>query len=133
MEVSFSILIPKAEEDGVHIRKEGNQMPYKSDRIRIDGTKYDRRIKLSDDQKEHIKWLRDEEGLSYGKLAKMFGVSKSLIQIIINKEMYDRIRELAKIRRAKGLVRKPTKEEWAATMREHRRYKQKLYMENKIG
>lgn len=132
MEVLFFIGTLTVEENGARIHKRIN-MPYKSERIKIEGTKYDRRVKLSDDQKEYVKWLREEEGLSYSKLAKMFGVSRSLIQIIINKEKGERIRELAKIRRAKGLVRKPTKEEWAATVREHRRYKQKLYMENKIG
>jgi len=34
-------------------------MPYKSEKIRIAGTQYDRRIKLTPDQKEYIKWLRE--------------------------------------------------------------------------
>lgn len=32
-------------------------MPYKSEKIRIAGTQYDRRIKLTPDQKEYIKWF----------------------------------------------------------------------------
>lgn len=47
-------------------------MPYKSEKIRIAGTKYDRRIKLTPDQKEYIKWLREKQLISYSKLAKIF-------------------------------------------------------------
>lgn len=54
-------------------------MPYKSEKIRIAGTQYDRRIKLTPDQKEYIKWLREKRLISYSKLAKIFGVSKRLI------------------------------------------------------
>ena len=56
-------------------------MPYKSEKIKIAGTKYDRRIKLTKDQKEYIRWLREEEKLSQMKLAKMFGVSKKTYSI----------------------------------------------------
>ena len=57
-------------------------MPYKSEKTRIAGTQYDRRIKLTPDQKEYIKWLREKQLISYSKLAKIFGVSKRLIQFI---------------------------------------------------
>lgn len=36
-------------------------MPYKSEKTRIAGTQYDRRIKLTPDQKEYIKWLREKQ------------------------------------------------------------------------
>lgn len=58
-------------------------MPYKSENIRIAGTQYDRRIKLAPDQKEYIKWLRENELLSYSKLAKMFGVSQETYPIYL--------------------------------------------------
>lgn len=63
-------------------------MPYKSEKIRIAGTQYDRRIKLTPDQKEYIKWLREKQLISYSKLAKIFGVSKRLIQFICCPDKY---------------------------------------------
>lgn len=51
-------------------------------RVRVYGTGYDRRVKLTEDDKEYIRWLRDEEGLSYNKLAAKFGVSKRLIMFV---------------------------------------------------
>lgn len=106
-------------------------MPYKSEKIRIAGTQYDRRIKLVPDQKEYIKWLRENELLSYSKLAKMFGVSKRLIQFICCPDKYLKSKENLKQRKADGRY-KPTKEEWAATIREHRRYKEQLKKKGNI-
>lgn len=100
-------------------------MPYKSEKIRIAGTKYDRRIKLTPDQKEYIKWLREKQLISYSKLAKIFGVSKRLIQFIFCPDKYLKNKESLKQRKAEGRY-KPTKAEWAATIREHRRYKEQL-------
>ena len=100
-------------------------MPYKSEKIRIAGTQYDRRIKLTPDQKEYIKWLREKQLTSYSKLAKIFGVSKRLIQFICCPDKYLKNKESLKQRKAEGRY-KPTKAEWAATIREHRRYKEQL-------
>ena len=58
-------------------------MPYKSERIPIAGTILDQRRKLSDEQRDAIKIL-SKEGYSQRKLAKMFNVSKSLVQGIVN-------------------------------------------------
>ena len=55
----------------------------------------------------------------------MFGVSRRLIQFILDPVKLQRSKEL----------HKPhiyTKEEWAEVMRNHRRYKQTLYKEGKI-
>lgn len=106
-------------------------MPYKSEKIKIAGTKYDRRIKLTEDQKEYIRWLREEEKLSQMKLAKMFGVSKRLIQFITQPDKLEKSRERLKEAKKKGLY-KLSKEEWNEIQREHRRYKHKLRMEGKI-
>lgn len=106
-------------------------MPYKSEKIKICGTSYDRRRKLSDDQKEYIRWLHEEEQLSQRALALMFGVSRRLITFVLNPEKERRSRENFKKRKSMGMYR-PTKEEWAKTMREHRRYKHQLNMEGKI-
>lgn len=106
-------------------------MPYKSEKIKIAGTQYDRRIKLTDDQKNCIRWLREEEQLSYNKLAQMFNVSKRLIIFICRPETMKKCREQFKQRKKEGYY-KASKEEWAKTMREHRSYKYNLYKENKI-
>lgn len=106
-------------------------MPYKSEKIPIAGTKYDRRRKLTEQQKEYIRWLREEERLSQRKLAAMFGVSRRLITFILDPEKErkskERLRQLKKDGRYK-----PTKEEWAETMREHRHYKHQLNVDGKI-
>lgn len=106
-------------------------MPYKSEKIKIAGTQYDRRIKLTEDQKNYIRWLREEEKLSYNKLAQMFNVSKRLIIFVCRPETMEKCRERFKQLRKEGRY-KPPKEEWADIVREHRRYKQKLHIENKI-
>ena len=106
-------------------------MPYKSERIKIAGTQYDRRIKLTEDQKNYIRWLREEEKLSYNKLAQMFNVSKRLIIFVCRPETMEKCRKRFKRLRKDGRYKAP-KEEWAETMREHRSYKHNLYKENKI-
>ena len=106
-------------------------MPYLSSKIPIIHTQYDRRRKLTDDQKEYIKWLRKEEKLSYNKLAEMFIVSKKCIQFICNPDILEKHRKRAKELRADGRY-KYAKEKWVETMREHRRYKQQLKIEGKI-
>ena len=40
---------------------------------------YDRRVKLTDNQRAEIVKIRTRQGLSYNKLAAIFGVSKRLI------------------------------------------------------
>lgn len=106
-------------------------MPYKSERIKIAGTQFDRRIKLTEEQKELMRWLRDEEKVSYNKLAVQFKVSKRLVIFICNPEKYQEAKEHYKIRRKDGRY-KQDKENWADVMKEHRRYKQELYLNNKI-
>lgn len=101
-------------------------MPYKSEKIKIAGTKHDRRIKLTDDQKTYVRWLRENEQLSYNQLAQQFGVSKRLIIFICKPETLEKARE--RFKKCKRECRyKPTKEQWAETVREHRRYKEDLH------
>lgn len=107
-------------------------MPYKSEKINISGTSYDRRRKLTEDQKEYIRWLHEEERVSKHKLAEMFNVSRRTIQFTIDRSKYERNRENSKRHKAEGKY-KPSKEQWAQVMREHRHYKQQLYIEGKIS
>lgn len=106
-------------------------MPYKSEKIKIEGTKLDRRRKLTEDQKEYIRWLREEEGLSQRKLAAMFGVSRRLITFILDPEKEKKNKERIKRLKQEGRY-KYTKEQWAETMKEHRRYKEKLHKDGLI-
>ena len=105
-------------------------MPFKSEKIIIAGSKFDRRIKLTEEQRVDIVRLREEENLSYSKLATMFGVSKRLIQFILKPDIKERCAQQFRQRRKDG--RYYNKETWKDTMNEHRRYKQNLYINNKI-
>lgn len=103
-------------------------MPFKSEKLPLG--KYDRRVKLNDVQRDEIKELR-KQGLSYAKIAKQYEVSKKLVIMVCNPDIAERNR-LAFIKRSREGRYKPNREDWAATMREHRTYKQKLYKEGKI-
>ena len=99
---------------------------------------YDRRVKLNDAQRNEIKELR-MQGLSYAKIAKLYEVSKKLVTMICNPDIAERNRlmfiernRLMFIERSRDGRYRPSKEEWAAIMREHRAYKRQLYKEGKI-
>lgn len=106
-------------------------MPYKSEKINIQGTKYDRRMKLTPEQKEEIKRRYETENIGMRPLAKEYGVTRGLIRYIVYPEKLEKNRERQKKARAEGKY-KYTKEKWAATQREHRKYKQDLYKSGKI-
>lgn len=93
-------------------------MPYKSEKVKIAGAKFDLRVKLSKDQKEAIKIL-SEKGYSQRKLAMMFNCSKRSIQNIIQPQ-----------KRGEN-IKRPT-EYWTKKKREYRLRKQQLYKDGKI-
>ncbi len=106
-------------------------MPYKSQKIVIAGTKNDRRIKLTEEDKELIKWLNEEEKISQRKLAIQFKVSKRLIQFVLNpQKLIDNKKKRAERGGSKIYYDKDYHTE---SIREHRQYKQKLFLENKIS
>lgn len=88
-------------------------MPLKIESIKVAGTKFDGRAKLSEEQRQAIRIL-SREGYSQRKLASMFDVSKRLVQSIISPP-----------------VRKPpkkrSKEYWADVKKRHRNKKIDLY------
>lgn len=104
-------------------------MPSKVDKFTV-GEEYDRRRKLTDEQRDEIirKYATGE--YSYNKLAKEYNVSKKLIMLIINPESKKRNDERIKAH-WKDYV--GTKEERAKIAREHRAYKKQLLDEGKIG
>ena len=105
-------------------------MPYKSEKIKL-SREQDRRIKLTDEQRVEIKNKYATGIYSQRKLALEYNVSRRLISFILDEEKAKIVAEQFKARRADGRY-KPAKEEWAETIREHRRYKQKLYKEGKL-
>lgn len=105
-------------------------MPFKSQKIKIEKTKHDRRIKLTNDDKELIKWLRDEEQISYNKLALQFKVSKRTIQFVCCPE---KLEENKKRRQERGGTKiYYDKEKHRQSMKEYRDYKQSLYIKGEI-
>jgi hypothetical protein len=104
-------------------------MPYKSEKIKIAGGKYDRRVKLTSEQKKEIH--ANELGLSQRKLAVNYGVSRRTIQFILDPE---KLKENLKRRKERGGSKQYyNKEEWVKTMKEHREYKQDLKLKGKIN
>ena len=105
-------------------------MPYKSEKIKL-SKEQDRRIKLSDEQKEEIRTKYATGLYSQRGLAIEYNVSRRLISFVLDDEKAKKASEQLKARRADRRY-KPSKEQWAETMREHRHYKQRLYMEGKL-
>ena len=105
-------------------------MPYKSEKIKL-SKEQDRRIKLTDEQREEIK-VKYTTGLySQRKLSEEYHVSRRLITFVLDEEKAKKAAEQLKERRADGRY-KPTKEEWAETMRKHRKYKQDLFLNGEL-
>ena len=94
-------------------------MPYKSEKIRIAGTKYDKRRKLTDEQKSAIKLL-SANGYSQRQLASMFGCSKRSVQNILQPQ-------------ERSKVKSRPKEYWTEKKRIYRQRKQQLFLDGKIG
>lgn len=103
-------------------------MPYKSEHIKIANTQYDKRIKLSDEDKIDIV-NRFEKGESMRSLSRSFKVDRQVIKYTIYPD-YKKMFYEANRKRAKPEVEK-TKHN--AYMRTHRMHKQKLFLDGKIS
>lgn len=103
-------------------------MPYKSEKIKLSETQ-DRRRRLTTEQQEEIRKLYATGLYSWNQLAGMYGCSKSRIGQIVNPERDAKVKA-----RMKEHWRdyKQTGKEWSETVKEHRQYKQKLYLEGKL-
>lgn len=103
-------------------------VPYIAEKIKLP-KEYDRRRKLTDEQKQEIKNKYSTGFYSLNGLAKEYSVSKKLILIIVNPESKrkndQRIKDHWKDYQETG-------EDHNNTMREHRHYKQELYKRGKI-
>lgn len=98
---------------------------YVTEKIKLP-KEFDRRIKLSDEQRAEIREKYKTGFYSQRQLAKEYNVSRRLITFILDDEKKAKCAEQFKERRKDGRY-KPTKEERAAIQREHRRYKYSLY------
>lgn len=103
-------------------------MPYKSEKLKLSETQ-DRRRKLTDEQKEEVRRIYATGIVGQRPLAKQFGVSRSLIQVVVNPEIAEKKRQRMK---EHWQDYRPSKEEWAKTIREHRHYKQELYLRGEL-
>lgn len=103
-------------------------MPYKSEKLKLSETQ-DRRRKLTDDQKEEIKRIYKSGVCGTRPLAKKFSVSRKTIQLIVNPAIKQRQHDYVANH---WRDYRPSKEEWAETQREHRHYKQELYLKGEL-
>ena len=105
-------------------------MPRKSDIIPIKNEKLDRRVKLTQEDKELVKWLREEEQISYQKLANRFGVSKRLIMFVCRPELLEKNLKAREERGGSKIYY--DREKHNEYMRDHRDYKKELYKQGKL-
>jgi hypothetical protein len=106
-------------------------MPRKSDTIPINNEKLDRRVKLTLEDKELVKWLREEEQISYQKLANRFNVSKRLIIFICKPEAKQKnLEDRAKRGGHKAYYDREKNNKYT---KDHREYKKELYNKNLLN
>jgi hypothetical protein len=94
---------------------------------------YDRRVKLTEEDKKNIRELRSS-GMGIRAVARQYEhkCTRRVIQYTLRPELKLKLGK-AFIERRKDGRYKPAKAAWAATMREHRAYKHKLYKEGKLA
>jgi len=96
-------------------------MPYKTEKVKLDCPFLDRRTKLLPCQKEMMIYWHNE-GLSQRKLASMFNVSRRLVIFTTQPEKHNKNLQ-ARIDRGGSKIYYKGGAEWAATIRNHRKYK----------
>lgn len=98
---------------------------------KIVGTMFDRRRKLSEEQKAEIYMLREVDRLSTYRLAEMFGVSRRTIDFVLNPDRLERVKAQTSERAKDGRYR-PDTATATENVRRTREYKRQLKMEGKI-
>lgn len=99
-------------------------MPFKTDKEKLDDPILDSRVRLLPCQRERMPEMRKLYGLSYNKLAELFGVSKRLAMFVCNPEKYETAKEQFKERRKDG--RYYDRQYNTDAIRHHRRKKYNL-------
>ena len=103
-------------------------MPYKSEKIKLNELQ-DRRKKLTDEQRKEIRKLYGTGRYSLNGLASQFNVSKKTVLLIVNDKSAENAKQYSKEHWKEW---QQTGEEWNKVVKEHRRYKQRLYKEGKL-
>lgn len=89
----------------------------------------DRRRRLTDKQREEIRELYAKGEIGTRRLAAMFGVSRSLVMLIVSPERAQAVRDRFKAH-WRDYARRRGKAYHAASVRNTRNYKYKIYKEN---
>lgn len=102
-------------------------MPYKyiTERWHLP-EQYNRRIKLTASNKEKIKDIYNRKKMSIHAIARLYGVSKRLIQFVIFPDRVEKNKELRAIRG--GSKRYYDRERNRLAQKDTRNYKQKIYL-----
>lgn len=104
-------------------------MPYKNqtDKLLIP-LALKRNTKLTEEDKSNIRTIYATGMSSHRKLAELYSVEKSTIAFVLNPDKYELSKQRAKDNRHKYY----NKEKQAEYMRNHRKYRQELNLENKL-
>lgn len=100
-------------------------MPYKSESLKIAGSIYDKRFKLTPEQRMEIIKEYKTEGTAKKALARKYGVSPKTIYNILNPDKYQE--QLKRYKQEQHWKEYYDKKKNTAAMREHRRYKHSIY------
>lgn len=100
-------------------------MPYQSEKFKIKGTMLDRRRKLTEEQKEQIRQEYKTGLIGQRPLAKKYGVSRSLIQVIVNPDIAKKKKQYVK----DHWKNYSNREELTKATKQTRRYKYKLFLD----
>lgn len=103
-------------------------MPYKSEKIKLQGLQ-DRRKKLTDEQRKEIRELYGTGHYSLNGLAKQFEVSKKTILLIVNNDSAENAK---RYRKEHWKEWQQTKEEHNEAIKKTRRYKQSLMLKGEL-
>jgi hypothetical protein len=104
-------------------------MPFKSDKLKIDNTKLDRRVKLQPEQKLEIIKLHSN-GMTIRAITRLYKVNRRLIQFIIFPERLKK--NIQNYRDRGGWEAYYNKKKRREYMKKHRDYKNKLYKNGDI-
>jgi len=97
-------------------------MPYKFEKTPINNQKYDKRVKLTDEQREKIRNDYDTGEISIRGLERKYGVSRRLIQFILFPERLEKAkRDFAQRQREGRYYDKDKHKEYMKKHREHKK------------
>lgn len=105
-------------------------MPYKAEKAGHIPPEKDKRVKLTDEQREEIRELYKLPDWSQRRLAGEFKVSRRLIQFIVDPEKLAAAKQAYSERRKDG--RYYDKDAHTKAIREHRHHKHQLYLDGQL-